>query len=242
MKVLLFVWAMVFPCFSAVLGHKDLQLDVPGLLVKKCADFNLTGNGDDKEWNKSEWHLLNKLDSGGPDYESKFKILYSAKGIYLLFSGSDRKITTRYKEDFDDLFKGDVFEVFFHPNLNLPFYFEYEINHLNKELLLLIPRFNGSFHGWMPWHYDGGRKVKKVVRVSGGRPEINASIKGWTAELFFPNELLKTFTDVLPVSGTVWNANFYRLDYDSGNMIKWAWSPVERSFHEYKRFGAIQFE
>ncbi|MBD0333516.1 MAG: carbohydrate-binding family 9-like protein [Chitinophagaceae bacterium] len=242
MKILLFVWPMIFQYFFAELKHKHYQPQMPNLIVKKCSDFNLTGKGDAKEWSRTEWHLLHKLDSGGGEYESKFKILYSAKGIYLLFSGQDDKITTQYQQDFEDLFKGDVFEAFFHPAPQLPLYFEYEINHLGKELVLLIPNFDGSFSGWAPWRYEGARKVKKSVHVAGGKAEINASIKSWSAELFFPNGLLKSFSDVLPQSGTVWNANFYRLDYDGGKMIKWAWSPVEKSFHEFKKFGSIQFE
>lgn len=59
--------------------------------------------------------------------------------------GDDHKITTTYKKDFDDLYKGDVFEVFFHPNPKEPVYFEYEINALNKELVLLVPNFNKKF-------------------------------------------------------------------------------------------------
>jgi hypothetical protein len=39
-----------------------------------------------------------------------------------------------------------------------------------------------------------------------------------------------------------WHANFYRLDYDSGSQVKWAWAPVESSFHEFQRFGSIVFE
>ena len=147
MKILLFVWPMIFQYFFMEFKHKHHQFEMPHLLVKKCSDFNLTGKGDHKEWSKTEWHSLNKLNSGGENYESKFKILYSAKGIYLLFSGKDNKITTQYKQDFEDLFRGDVFEAFFHPNPQLPLYFEYEINHLNKELVLLIPNFNGSLSG-----------------------------------------------------------------------------------------------
>jgi hypothetical protein len=212
------------------------------LLVRRCDDFHLNGKGNHQEWAKAEWHRLNKLDRSGEDYESKFKILYSAKGVYVLFYGKDNKVTTQYNEDFGDLFKGDVFEVFFHPEPKLPLYFEYEINQLNKELVLLIPNINGSFYGWKPWHYNEDRVVKKMVEVAGGKGEPGAIITSWTAELFFPYELLKPLSNVPPVSGTVWNANFYRLDYDSGSMAKWAWSPVKRHFHECENFRPIRFE
>lgn len=240
----LLFYTSVFILNSLLPAMKDkyyLPNDQP-LLVRKCEDFNPTGKGDHPEWNRTEWHPLQKLDPAGVDYETKFKILYSSKGIYVLFYGKDNKVTTNFDQDFSDLFKGDVFEVFFHPDPKLPLYFEYEINQLNKELVLLILNRNGALQGWAPWHYEKGRLVSKMVDAVGGRGEKNASITSWSAELFFPNELLKTLSHMPPVSGTVWNANFYRLDYDSGSMVKWAWSPVKNSFHEYQNFRPIKFE
>ena len=106
------------------------------LLVKKCLDFEPTGGGINPEWNKAAWNHMTKIDPGGEEYESKFKILYSLKGIYLLFYGEDKLITTEYENDFDNLFKGDVFEAFFHQNLPLlPIPFE-NIPHIAATFLL----------------------------------------------------------------------------------------------------------
>jgi len=212
------------------------------LLVKKCDDFAITGKGDNAAWDKTSWTPLKKLDAGGTDYETKFKILYSPNGVYLLFDGKDNKITTTYQNDFEDLFKGDVFEVFFHTDTKLPLYFEYEINHLNKELVLIIPNLDGKINGWIPWHYENDRRTKKMVSVNGGKAEMNSAIQSWSAEIFFPYKLFSPLGNVPPKSGTIWNANFYRLDYDNGKMIKYAWGPVERSFHEFRKFRPIQFE
>jgi hypothetical protein len=132
--------------------------------------------------------------------------------------------------------------VFFHPDPTIPLYLEYEINQLNKELVLIIPNFNGKMYGWIPWHYQYERKVVKKVSVQGGKMMKGESIKSWSAELFFPFELFSPLSNVPPVSGTFWNANFYRLDYDSGKMVKWAWAPIDQSFHEYKKFQPIKFE
>ena len=212
------------------------------LLVRKCQDFSITGNGSNAQWNKATWNKLIKLDPEGEEYPSRFKILYSLKGIYIIFEGEDKKITSKFDKDFDNLFEGDVFEVFFHPDPTIPLYLEYEINQLNNELVLIIPNFNGKMYGWIPWHYENERKVVKKVSVEGGKMMKGESIKSWSAELFFPFELFSPLSNVPPVSGTVWNANFYRLDYDSGKMVKWAWTPIDQSFHEYKKFHPIKFE
>jgi hypothetical protein len=80
------------------------------------------------------------------------------------------------------------------------------------------------------------------VQVEGGKMELNGTIAAWNVELFFPYNLFSPLPNTPPVSGTTWNANFYRLDYDSGKMIKWSWAPIEKSFHEFKKFGQIMFE
>ena len=217
------------------------QSITPELLVKKCDDFNVTGSGDNASWNKTSWIMLKKLDPG-EDYETKFKILYSSTGIYVLFNGVDKKITTTYQNDFEDLFKADVFEVFFHPDIQVPIYLEYEINQLNKELVLLVPNLDGRANGWIPWHYENAKVTKKMVKVTGGKAAPGENIQSWSAEIFFPYRLFNPLGNIPPKSGTTWNANFYRLDYDAGPMIKWSWAPIDKSFHEFKKFGTIRFE
>ena len=212
------------------------------LLVRKCSDFNVTGRGDNHEWTRADWNYLTKLDSGGKIYATKFKILYSSQGIYVFFTCDDDKISTPYNKDFGDLFKGDVVEVFFHTDPHTTIYFEYEVNQLSKELVLLVPSINGRAYGWIPWQYENERTVKKMINIAGGDNVSNAPITSWSAELFFPYKLFSPLANVPPASGMIWNANFYRLDYDSGTMVKWAWSPVEKSFHELDKFGSIKFE
>ncbi len=85
---------------------------------------------------------------------------------------------------------------------------------------MLVPNINGKAHGWIPWHYEKERRIKKMVNVVGGKKISNAAITSWSAELFFPYGLFNPLGNIPPASGTIWNANFYRLDYDTGKMIK----------------------
>lgn len=212
------------------------------IVIEKVDDFGLTGNGTNPSWEKTKWRVLTKLDEGGEDYESKFKILYSNKGIYMLFSAQDSKISTTYDTDFDKLWNGDVFEVFFHPNPKLRNYFEYQVNPLNKELVLLIDRSKENHNGGLQ-NYEGDRRINKKVEVLGGKAETGSLINSWTAELFFPFELLKDLPNSPPASGTTWNANFSRIDYDTESKIRWSWSPtIEYTFHELEKFRTIKFE
>jgi hypothetical protein len=207
------------------------------LRIKKTADFVLDGAGTNVQWDSAAWVNLIQLDSGVRGYDTKFKVLYSDAGVYVFFTGNDKKVTSTFTKDFDNLFTADVFEVFFHPQPKMPIYLEYEVNALNAELVLLVPHLDKKAMGWTPWHYEGKRKVVKKVQVH----KVNNEMYKWTAELFFPISLFGPLQNTELKKGVCWNANFYRLDYDAGKMIKFAWSPVNASFHEYDKYGVIQF-
>lgn len=237
----LIIFAFTFiQCF----GQSEQEQNNP-LMVRKCNDFAITGKGSSAEWDKADWNALTKLDEGGKVDATKFKVLYSGTGIYVLFQGDDEKITTKPYKDFESIFNGDVFEVFFHTNPKVNVYFEYEVNPLGKELILAISNINGKWNGWIPRNNDGVHRtgIQKKVDVVGGNAEIGSKISSWNAEIYFPYSSLGLLPEVPPAPGALWNANFCRLDYDTGSMIKWSWTPsIIKSFHELEKFRSIKFE
>jgi hypothetical protein len=214
----------------------------PELRVRPSDDFEVTGEGSADQWNTVEWQSLHQRDTDGLPYDTRFKVLYSKTGLYVLMKASDKKITASFTEDFQNLWTEDVFEVFLWTDERYPVYFEYEISPLNVELPILVPNFDGQFLGWRPWHYEGRRKVRKATAAVGGEKKSGAAVTGWTAEFFIPYELLSPLQNVPPKSGTMWRANFYRMDYDDGKKTSWDWARVGPSFHEYQKFGTMVFE
>ena len=212
------------------------------LYVKKCTDFSLTGTGDNPLWQQSDWVPMSLLDESDLEYETRFKMLYSDKGIYVLGFCEDKLISTDYKVDQGDIWNGDVFEVFLQTDETNPLYFEYEINPHGAELAILVPNNEGDFYGWSPWHYEGDRKVNKTVRIHRVKGEPEEKITGWSVEFFIPFELFNGLKNSPPKSGTQWKGNIYRIDYDTGELVKWGWNSIDKSFHEYKKFGTIIFE
>jgi hypothetical protein len=213
----------------------------PRLTVKPAADFEVTGRGDAPAWRDTEWTVLRRRQPDGHPYESRFKVLYSTTGLYFLLDGSDKTLTATMNEDFLDLWNEDVFEVFLWTDERYPLYFEYQISPLNRELAILVPNFGGQFLGWRPWHYERDRLTRKNTTTTGGPKTSQAAIDGWRAEVFVPYTLLKPLQNVPPKAGTVWRANFYRMDYDGGKRTQWEWAPVGDSFHEYQKFGDLVF-
>ena len=217
----------------------DLQQE--SITIKKCNDFNVTGDGTAENWKNTEWLNVAMQGTGPSLYSTRVKVLYSEAGIYFLFSCEDKKLTATLKGDFLDLYNEDVVEVFLWPDESFPVYFEYEVSPLNYELPIIIPNYDGKFYGWRPWHYEGERLTKHATSTTGGEKVSMGSVKGWTAEFFIPYKLLVPLNKVPPVSGTKWRANMYRIDYDNGTKY-FAWQKIDKGFHEYNHFGTFIFE
>ena len=124
---------------------------------------------------------------------------------------------------------------------DFPVYFEYEISPMNYELPIMVPNYKGKFLGWLPWKYDGDRKIIHATSVEGGVKKSGSKVSAWIAEFFIPYKLLSPLPQVPPASGTKWRANMYRIDYDKG-AAHFVWQRTSRSFHEYNSFGTFVFE
>lgn len=225
---------------------QNLCADGDTVLVKKTKDFTITGSGNNAAWEQTNWLIFTKIDEGGVDYESKSKILYSDKGLYVLFAGEDQLITTKNYKDDDDIYEGDVFELFLRTDTSKPSYFEYEINQPGKQLVLILSGLPHNNLAWSPWRHEYERSPliqRKVVTDSKVGLKPGSPMHAWSVELFFPYELFGLLPGVPPKSGATWSGNFCRIDYDSGKMLQWSWSKkIKSSFHELKNFGYIRFE
>lgn len=206
-------------------------------LIKPTQDFDVNGQGDNEQWSLASWVSIPQRSEEGAQYVTRVKILYSRTGIYFLFNCEDQQIVSSFDEDFADLWKEDVVEVFFWTDENYPFYFEYELSPNNYELPIFVPNVDGDFLGWRPWHYDGDRKTRHMTSVQ----RDDQDVISWTAEFFIPFALLKPMANVPPKPGTKWRANMYRIDYDNG-VSTWAWQPIRTNFHDFERFGTFVFE
>jgi hypothetical protein len=209
--------------------------------VRKCQDFKITGDGSSDSWKTTEWINLVQQDPDPIGYETKAKVLYSATGLYFLYYCQDEKLTTTLKADNLNLWEEDVVELFLWTSEDFPVYFEYEISPMNFELPIIVPNYKGKFLGWLPWKYDGDKKVIHATSAVGGSKKSGGAVSAWIAEFFIPYKLLEPLPKVPPVSGTKWRANMYRIDYDKG-AAHFSWQRTSRSFHEYNSFGTFVFE
>jgi hypothetical protein len=194
-------------------------------------------------WDNLQWQNLSRVGLGKSTYKTAFKIASSQTGLYVLVSCEDKKISCTDLKDFHDIYNEDVVEIFLWPNEKQALYFEYEISPLGVELPLLVPNHNGDFMGWLPWHYEGARKIRKMVTVDGGKQAPASSIRGWTVQMFIPFVLFRGLGAMPPGKGAVWKANVCRMDYDLFPVSHWTWSKgTSDTFHNFRQFGSFVFE
>jgi len=220
---------------------QDKTAEPGSIIVNKCLDFNVTGDGSSQEWKNTEWIGLIPRGPEVADYQTKTKVLYSETGIYFLFDCKDKKLTSTMKADNLNLWEEDVVEVFLWTDENYPVYFEYELSPMNYELPIIVPNFDGKFLGWLPWKYYDDKRTRHATSATGGEKKSGGSVSGWIAEFFIPYRLLEPLNNVPPFSGTKWRANMYRIDRDSA-ALAFNWQKTNRTFHEYKNFGTFVFE
>lgn len=213
------------------------------LTIGKSRDFEIIGK-ESAAWANAPWHALSRVGNGKSAYESRFKVLYSAKGLYFLFFCEDQQLTCTIKKDNQNIFTEDVIEVFLWPYEPTPTYFEYEISPLNKQLPIMVNNHEGAFHGWLPFHpEDPARTVLHATSVQGGPKRSMAKIESWMCEFFLPFGLMRGLGNAQPKAGTIWRANMYRIDYDKDPTSQWAWcTKTGGNFHNYKDFGTVTFE
>lgn len=210
--------------------------------VPHVDDFALTGHGDAAAWRTAPWRPLTRVGDGPATYATRARMLWSDTGLYVLVDAEDQRISCTLTTDFADLFREDVVELFLHPHEAQSAYIELEISPLGVELPLLVTNHGGSFHGWLPWHYEGDRRIRKATSARGGPLAPGASVTGWTVEAFVPFALLRGLGNTPPESGTRWRANLYRIDTDEDPASQWAWcAETGSNFHDFKKFGTVIF-
>jgi hypothetical protein len=232
--------ALIFMTLACLTQIATFGQNTPDFIhVLPTQDFKISCNDISKNWENAQWNEL--VSDHADPRATRVKTLYSQTGIYFLYFNEDKKPTSTKKNDFDSLWVEDVAEVFLWPDTSMTVYFEYEIAPTNRELVLIIPNFQGRFLGWIPWNYRGTKRIQHCTKIIKEKKGSNEP-PGWYAEFFVPYEILSPMVAEIPKAGSVWRANFYRADYDDNKTTEWSWKLTKKTFHEFNVFGRLIFD
>ena len=172
--------------------------------------------------------LVENLNGGAPVQATTVTIARDTDHLYVRFECDDSRPWATITRRDGPLYQEEVVEVFLDPFGDLECYFEIEVNPLNTVLDLMLRRIGKGWRKEFAWKCEG---LETSVAITES---------GWKAALAIPFAALAVEP---PASGTVWRANFLRIDRPAGSPRELsAWSPTGRNgFHEVECFGMLEF-
>jgi Carbohydrate family 9 binding domain-like len=172
--------------------------------------------------------LREAVTGGAPKQATSLRVAWNGDELRVLFEADDTDPWATHTERDAPLYDEEVIEVFLDPVGDLESYFEMEVNPLNAVLDLVLRKNRSGYLRNFAWRCEGLRTAAK------------RTARGWTAEFAIP---FRAVTSNMPVKGTRWRANFYRIDRPKGEAWELsAWSPTGRpTFHVPERFGLLEF-
>ena len=239
------VWAVFAAALLPVYGaaQTPLRYDVHYTAAAPTMDGRL----QDPAWKQSEWtsDFVDIIGSGGaaPRYRTRMKMLWDAKNLYIAAEMQEPNVHATLTKHDAVIFHDDDFEFFLKPVTDGEPYYEFEINALNAtwDLYLNKPyRMGGKADS--SWEATG---VRTAVAVQGTLNDASDTDQGWTVEIALPLTAFASRQTVpLPVDGTVWRANFSRVEWlsDHPREDNWVWSPQGAvNMHIPERWGYLTF-
>ncbi len=216
---------------------------LPSIEIPRTRDYVLAKGALSASWENLPWVSLQPLKhETRPVPATRMKMQYSETALYVLVEASTQTLQCTIEEDNAPLYKEDVVEVFVMPDPWQRVYLEYEVSPLGYDLTLRVANHMGMFAGYQPWQMPEEQRIEKQVVVQGGPAESGACVSGWIMEIKIPFALFGPVAVVPPTAGTVWYGNVCRIDTEEGERTHLAWSvPSGESFHDYARFGELQF-
>ncbi len=199
-----------------------------------------------------------------PKYRTQAKMLWDDKYFYVAAHLQEPHVWGTLTEHDAVIFLDNDFEIFIDPNSDNHEYYEIEINALNTEWDLFLPKpYKDQTKADNSWEIPG---LKTAVHIYGTLNDPKDTDRGWSVEFAIPWDVLEEYAHkpAPPVEGDQWRVNFSRVEwqhelYDvkkkdgkiiSGKYRKvpgyrednWVWSPQGViNMHCPEKWGYVQF-
>jgi hypothetical protein len=203
------------------------------------------------EWNKKVWNdtevarLLNYMGDKPSHFpDTRFKVRYDDKNIYVIFQVKDQYVKAVAKKINDSVWEDSCVEFFFTPGPDVnKGYFNLETNCKGIFLFRYSNKENG-LTGLVELE-----DCKKINIAHSLQRDVETEITEpvtWSIEYAVPFSVLEKYmkTDK-PGKGVQWRANFYKCGDKTSHKHYLTWAPVINpvpKFHLPEYFGWLQFE
>lgn len=191
----------------------------PGVYVcqRKDGDLVLDGKIDKPIWkNKQVARVFYKSkDKGLAKYQTEVYAMWDDDNLYIAAKMQDEDIVGLFKQRDDPIYKEDAFEVFFRPDPNATYIYEFEISPagviwdgLNKRTLNPYAS-DRSPEATKAWNAEG---LQSAVHLEGTLNDSKDKDKFWSVEVKIPFKIFSEAAKVPPEKGTAWPIVFARCE------------------------------
>ncbi len=193
---------------------------------------------------EAAWSPAATIVWGEPPYNTSFRALWSADGLWIRFDATDPSPWHTYTRRDNPLWEEEVVEIFIDPDGDGRNYAEVEISPGNVVCDLLMFRGDPDKRSDLDWDFPG---LQTAVHA------WDSDTSGWTAVALLPWAGFATLpgTDMRlpPLAGDSWRFNVFRIkrphrpDDPHRDLLLSAWSPVPgESFHVPEMFRPMVFK
>lgn len=226
--------------------------------VRAAGAVEIDGRLDDDAWAKAAWTApfvdIEGRKRPDPRFRTRAKMLWDDRYLYIGAELEEPHVWGTLTEHDAVIFQDNDFEVFIDPDGDNHEYYEIEINALNTEWDLFLPRpYRDGGPAVNAWEIPG---LGTAVHVDGTLNDPTDEDRGWSVEIAIPWDVLGEHANrpAPPGDGDRWRVNFSRVEWRhevvDGRYRKvaglrednWVWSPQGViDMHRPERWGYVQF-
>lgn len=221
----------------------------------------IDGKGDESVWKRAPW-TEDFVDILGdslpkPALRTRMKMLWDSTYLYLYAELEEPNLWGTLTQHDAVIYHDNDFEAFIDPDGDTQNYFEFEVNALNTEMDLFLPKpYRNGGKPLLSWDSRG---LKSAVHVEGSLNHPGDKDRGWSVEMAIPLKSILFWGDKPVKDGDQWRINFSRveweLDVHDGQYApvtnadgkrkpehNWVWSPQGAiNMHMPEMWGFLQF-
>ena len=184
------------------------------LLVRKLkpgTKLTIDGKLDEQAWKdaNSTGPFVGTMDGSPAKQQSSAKVLWDDTNLYVAFDFQDADIWSSFEKHDDKLWTQEAAELFIDADGDGKTYVEMQVNPKNVTFDSWLPTYRANDNAWDP-------PIVTAVQVTGTLDKRDDTDTGWTVEMQIPLSAVKgrlpEMRGVPPAVGTMWRANFFRMD------------------------------
>jgi len=211
--------------------------------LKAKGGLNVDGVLDEPDWDAALPSKAMQSASGGradPEANTAVMAVYDDKALYIAFHVTDNAIENPRKDRDDELWKGDVVEVYLDAGSDGKDYLELQVSPANVVFDALFKSHRNP--DWKVAREYTLKGLQTAVVVDGTLNKAGDKDTAYVVEMAIPFAAIPGFSGETPKPGTSFKANFFRIEARDGKVVSaQAFSPAGGDFHDLDKAGTMVF-